>query len=64
MEKNIKYMTKSFKPMLITFIPLIIMLGWLKTTYQTITLPLGWIWIYIISSLIFSIILRKLLKIH
>ena len=64
MEKNMKYMMKSFKPMLITFIPLIIILGWLKTTYQTIQLPLGWIWIYLISSVIFNIILRKLLKIY
>ena len=64
MEKNMKYMMKSVKPMLITFIPLIIILGWLKTTYQDIQLPLGWIWVYLISSLIFSIVLRKLLKIY
>ncbi len=65
LEKNMKYMMHSFKPTLFTFIPLIIIFTWLRLTYSTITLPfLSWFWIYIISSIIFSMVLRKSLKIH
>jgi len=47
----------SFKPMLITIIPIIIIFAWLRSTFVTI-LP-HWFWWYIISSIIFSIGLRK-----
>jgi uncharacterized membrane protein (DUF106 family) len=47
----------SFKPMLITIIPIIIIFAWLRSTFVTI-LP-SWFWWYIISSIIFSIGLRK-----
>ncbi|MBI2548911.1 DUF106 domain-containing protein [Candidatus Woesearchaeota archaeon] len=33
MEKNLQYMTKSLKPTLITFIPIIIIFGWLNAHY-------------------------------
>lgn len=67
MEKNMKYMMQSFKPMLITFIPIIIIFGWLRKTYEPIgpvLFGLSWIWGYIIFSIVFSIIIRKLLKVH
>jgi len=69
MEKNMKYMLQSLKPTLFTFIPLILIFGWLRSYYTAIGNPdvlfgLGWIWIYIICSIAFSIGLRKLLKIY
>ena len=69
MEKNMKYMLQSLKPTLFTFIPLILIFGWLRSYYAAIGNPavlfgLGWIWIYIICSIAFSIGLRKLLKIY
>jgi len=65
LEKNMKYMMHSFKPTLFTFVPLIIIFTWLRTTYSTITLPfLSWFWVYIIVSIVFSMVLRKALKIH
>src|SRR3989338_4205577 len=67
MEKNMKYMMHSFKPMLFTFIPVILIFGWLKTAYTDIgpvLFGLSWIWGYIIFSIIFSIALRKVLKVH
>ena len=33
METNMKYMTQSLKPTLITFIPIILIFGWLQATY-------------------------------
>ncbi len=69
LEKNMHYMKQSFKPMLITFLPIIILFGWLRNYYIALGNPkiffgLTWIWTYLIFSLIFSILLRKLLKVH
>nr|MBI4156842.1 DUF106 domain-containing protein [Candidatus Woesearchaeota archaeon] len=66
MEKNMKYFMHSLKPMIITFIPLILVFGWLKLTYNGIEVLFGlsWIWSYIIFSMIFSIVLRKVLKVY
>lgn len=73
MEKNMKYMMHSMKPTLITFIPIIIIFGWLRNYYMQLGNPvildlgfvgLTWIWTYILFSIIISISLRKVLKIH
>jgi len=59
-----------FKPMLITFLPLILILGWLKETFTAngedikIIFGLSWFWSYILFSVIFSIIIRKVLKVY
>ncbi|MEI7719008.1 MAG: EMC3/TMCO1 family protein [archaeon] len=53
-------MKSSFKPLLVTFIPFLLLLGWIKNTY-TVILP-GWLWYYIISSIAFSLVYRKVLK--
>ena len=67
MEKNLKMLSHTLKPSLYTFIPLIIMFGWLRSTYSPlgdIYFGLSWFWIYMISSIVFSIALRKILKVH
>ena len=67
MQKSLEQMKHTIKPMLITMIPLIIIFGWLRTAYTEIGVlifGLSWLWIYILSSIIFSIILRKVLKVH
>jgi len=67
MEINMKMMKHNIKPMLITFIPLIIIFSWLRVTYEPLgklIIGLSWFWIYLISAIIFSIIIRKVLKIY
>lgn len=69
LEKNMTYMKHSMKPMLITFIPIIITFGWLRNYYTALGDPkiffgLTWIWAYLIFSMIISMLLRKLMKIH
>tara|TARA_Y100000310_G_scaffold342346_1_gene445238 strand:+ start:43 stop:477 length:435 start_codon:yes stop_codon:yes gene_type:complete len=69
MEKNMKYMMQSLKPTLFTLIPIIFIFSWLRNYYTDLGGPdvlfgLGWLWIYIIFSIIISISLRKILKIH
>ena len=57
MEDMPEQLKHSFKPMLVTIIPLLILLGWLRSTFTDI-LP-SWIWWYIGSSVIFSMGTRK-----
>jgi len=67
MEKNMKVMKQSFKPLIYTFIPFAIIFFGLRNIYEPfgkILFGLSWIWIYIISSVIFSIIMRKVLKVY
>ena len=68
MELNMNYMTKSMKPMLISFVPIIFIFNWLRNTYDGIALSLfginSWLIIYILSTIVFSLVLRKLLKVY
>lgn len=49
----------SLKPMIVTIIPLLILFGWLKATFAVTVIAKTWIWWYIGSSIIFSMIIRK-----
>ncbi len=55
-------MKHNLKPMLITFIPAIIIFSFLNGAYKTTSLGGWWILYYIIFSIIFSTIFRKLFK--
>ncbi|MBI2109792.1 DUF106 domain-containing protein [Candidatus Woesearchaeota archaeon] len=76
-ELSGKQMRSNFRPMLITFLPLILIFGWMGTTFKVseeiltwgVHIPLfgtgfGWLGTYILASLVFSIILRKVFKIY
>jgi uncharacterized membrane protein (DUF106 family) len=76
MQKNLEYMKHSMKPTLITFLPLILIFGWLRFKFADsgdifiwgFNIPLfgtglGWLGIYFFSAVISSIIFRKILKI-
>jgi len=55
-------MKHNLKPMIITFIPAIIIFSFLNGAYRATSLGGWWILYYIIFSMIFSLILRKLFK--
>lgn len=61
MSCSLEMMKYSMKPMLITFIPLLILIGFLRGVYSSVFS--SWIWWYIISGMISSIALRKILKV-
>ena len=61
MEDFPTQMKQSFKTSLVTLVPLLLLFNWLRGVYATTTLT-GWIWWYVGSSLVFSIILRKVFK--
>ncbi|UCD04277.1 MAG: DUF106 domain-containing protein [Candidatus Woesearchaeota archaeon] len=77
MHTNMKYMSQSMKPMIFTIIPFLIIFAWLRSIFEgTVVIPLsfhvplssletgmGWIGTYIILSMIFTTIFRRVLKI-
>lgn len=52
----------SFKPMLITFVPVIVAFWWIKDVFAETTIEGTWFWWYVISAVVFSLLLRKLFK--
>jgi len=68
MENTMKTMKQSLKPMLFTFLPIIFIFGWLRDYYEVnpgdVLFGLSWFWVYVIFSIILSVALRKLLKVH
>ncbi|MBI2672475.1 DUF106 domain-containing protein [Candidatus Woesearchaeota archaeon] len=77
MENSLNYMKQSMWPTLFTLLPLLLVFRWMGNTFKNseiiLQLPfsvpligkgLGWLGTYILFSLIFSLILRKVLKLH
>ncbi|MBI2632316.1 DUF106 domain-containing protein [Candidatus Pacearchaeota archaeon] len=62
MPLSMEMMKHSFKPLLITMIPIIIFFGLVKQWYVGTALAKTWIWWYIGTSIVSSMIFRKLLK--
>lgn len=60
MEDMPEQLRHSFKPMLVTLVPLLISFSWLRATYATTIIASTWFWWYIGASIIFSIFLRKI----
>jgi uncharacterized membrane protein (DUF106 family) len=60
MSDSMENMKHSFKPMLITMLPILVVFYWIKGIFTGILE--GWIWWYIISAIVFSLVFRKLFK--
>jgi uncharacterized membrane protein (DUF106 family) len=61
MACSMELMKHSFKPMLITFIPLLILIWWIRGIYSDVLS--GWIWYYILASVASSLIFRKVFNV-
>jgi uncharacterized membrane protein (DUF106 family) len=73
MELQMKAMPMTMKPVLYTTIPFILSFRWFADYFMPLketkliyffNASSGWIWAYIILSIIMSIILRKVFKVH
>ena len=75
MSINLEVMNKTMKPTLITFIPFVLLMSYLanffKDTGKVIIFPfsmpilgegLGWLGTFVLSSIIFSLIINKILS--
>ena len=64
MEDMPEQLKHSFKPMMVTIIPIIIIFSWLRATFAITPIATTWIWWYIGSSMIFSTVFRKIFKLQ
>lgn len=62
MEHFPAQMKQTFKLMIITMIPILIIFSWMRNNLAATSLASSWIWWYIVSSIIFGIILGKIFK--
>ncbi|MEM4347104.1 MAG: EMC3/TMCO1 family protein [Candidatus Altiarchaeota archaeon] len=69
MKITIENMRHSFKPLIITFIPFVLVFGWLKENYGNsgnvaIIFGIGFDWFlwYLACAMLFSILISKILK--
>ena len=63
MECSMELMKHSFKPILITFIPLIAIFWWIRGIFLETVIASTWLWWYIGASIGSSIVLRKILNV-
>ncbi len=63
MECSMELMKHSMKPMLYTFLPLILIFFWIRGTYAESSIAGSWLWYYIGTSIVSSIIFRKIFKV-
>jgi uncharacterized membrane protein (DUF106 family) len=61
MDCSMELMKHSFKPLLITFIPLLLFFWWIRGIYSEVLS--GWLWYYIPTGIVSSMVLRKVLKV-
>jgi uncharacterized membrane protein (DUF106 family) len=66
LEGTAVMMKSNFKPMLITFIPFLLLFYWLSANFSSLIpgkwLFPAWVWYYLVSSIVFGIIFRKIFK--
>ena len=62
MSHAMQNMKNSFRPMLITIIPILVIFWWIKGIFAETTIASVWLWWYIGASIVFSIIFRKVFK--
>jgi uncharacterized membrane protein (DUF106 family) len=67
-EKSMTQMKHSMRPTLWTIIPFLLVFVWLRVEYTDLAVKFLWIdswfWIYFLFSIIFSLVLKKILKVH
>jgi uncharacterized membrane protein (DUF106 family) len=62
MSHTMDTLKHSFKPMLITLIPILVVFSWIKGAYAETSIASSWLWYYIISAIVASLVFRKLFK--
>ena len=68
-EKIPETMELTMKPLIYTSIPFILLIRWFSDTFKNLNEPkffgfMSWFWAYLLFAIIFSIILRKILKVY
>jgi|TARA_Y100000310_G_scaffold159627_1_gene159225 uncharacterized membrane protein (DUF106 family) len=63
----IEMMKHQFKPLIFTLLPILVIFSWLRETYTPLgdlIFSFGWFGVYFITAILFSFLLRKILKVY
>jgi|SRR3989344_1160430 len=63
LECSMELTKNSMKPLLFAFVPLILLIAWLKGIFVGTEIQSTWIWWYIGAGIFSSLIFRRLLKV-
>ncbi|MBT3691517.1 DUF106 domain-containing protein [Candidatus Woesearchaeota archaeon] len=68
MEKSMTQMKHTLKPIIITMVVFFILFSWLRDKFDPLQVDFlfihSWFWVYFVFAILFSLILRKILKVH
>jgi uncharacterized membrane protein (DUF106 family) len=64
MSQTGEMMKHQFKPMLFTFLPIIILFRWMRAIFVSTPFESSWVFYYIVFGIISNILFKKLLKLH
>ena len=62
MSHTMENLKHSFKPMIITIIPILVIFWWMKEIFIETTIAKTWLWWYIGTAIASSLVFRKLFK--
>jgi uncharacterized membrane protein (DUF106 family) len=62
MQHTMDNFKHSFKPMIITIIPVLVVFYWIRGIFEATAIAGSWLWWYIGSAVVFSLVFRKLFK--
>lgn len=72
-KKQLEQIPRTFEltmqPLIYTAVPFVLLIRWFSDTFKNLNNPellgfLSWFWAYLLFTILFSIILRKLLKVY
>lgn len=62
MSNTMENLKHSFKPMLITLVPILVVFAWIKGIFAETTIAGTWFWYYLGGAIAASLVFRKLFK--
>lgn len=62
MSHALETMKHSFKPMLITLLPVIFIFGWMRKILAGTAIAGTWFWWYLLGAIVSSMVFRKIFK--
>jgi uncharacterized membrane protein (DUF106 family) len=62
MKHSMETLRHSFKPMLITLIPVLLFFSYIKGVFDETSIAGSWFWYYLVAAILWSFVFRKLFK--
>ena len=64
MGHSMEMMRHSFRPMLVTIVPLLLIFGFVRGAYAETAYVKSWFWYYLVTALVISPLWKKILKVY